>query len=238
MDHLFIATSIKGDGNMSFKWGPPAEVLAHRERYFKKIGVPLERTVFMGPPDENAIVRVTSKDCGRGARERGSAVPADAFLTSESDVYLCLFTADCLPVVAYDPVHAVISLAHLGWRSTDQGLIGKMIRTLAEDFRARPADLSVTIGPGIHAASYLFPKLEKEFTRDWSRYIRVLPDGTTSLDLVGHVCDQLLVAGITTKNLSISDIDTGRDQDYFSHRRSAWAGDPEGRFVTVVGLRV
>ena len=52
----------------------------------------------------------------------------DAIITELPGYCLCISTADCIPVLLYDPTKQVIAAAHAGWRGT----VGKIVaKTLA-----------------------------------------------------------------------------------------------------------
>ncbi len=63
-----------------------------------------------------------------------------------------------------------------------------------------------------------------------------LPDGQTTVDIVGYSKRQLIEAGVKEENIEVSDIDTAADSTFFSHYRSKKTGEAEGRFATVVGM--
>ena len=46
---------------------------------------------------------------------------ADGLITDRPDTPLAMRFADCTPILAYDPQHGAIGLAHAGWRGTVQG---------------------------------------------------------------------------------------------------------------------
>jgi polyphenol oxidase len=42
----------------------------------------------------------------------------DALVTNQPGICLCVQTADCVPILLFDPVEKVISAVHAGWRGT------------------------------------------------------------------------------------------------------------------------
>ena len=71
----------------------------------------------------------------------------------------------------------------------------------------------------------------------WKKYIKD-EGGTTSVDLVKFVKDQLIEVCVINENIIDSGIDTAKDKRFFFHYRDSRSekGD-QGRFATVVGLR-
>jgi copper oxidase (laccase) domain-containing protein len=55
---------------------------------------------------------------------------------------------------------------------------------------------------------------------------------------VGYVRKQLDECGVGKEKIEVSEIDTVVNRNYFSHHRSYFTGEPEGRFATVVCLSV
>ena len=51
----------------------------------------------------------------------------DALITNIPGVAISVRTADCIPVLLYDPVHKAIAAVHDGWRGTVQRLSQKVI---------------------------------------------------------------------------------------------------------------
>lgn len=77
----------------------------------------------------------------------------DGLITKEQNVCICIRTADCVPILFYDPIRRVIGASHQGWRGTLKGLAGKMVqhmRALGSDSR----NIFVAMGPYINACCY------------------------------------------------------------------------------------
>lgn len=52
----------------------------------------------------------------------GGQMEADGLITGEKGLSLCIFTADCIPVLLCDPVKRVACAVHAGWRGTALGI--------------------------------------------------------------------------------------------------------------------
>ena len=63
-------------------------------------------------------------------------------------------TADCIPVLLYDPVRPAVCAVHAGWRGTVLGITAKAIREMSSRFGTVPADVRAVIGPGIGFESF------------------------------------------------------------------------------------
>ncbi len=73
----------------------------------------------------------------------------DALVTATPGVALRIFTADCTPILLYDPETGAVGAAHAGWRGTAADIAGKTVRAMAENFGAKPENIRAAIGPNI-----------------------------------------------------------------------------------------
>lgn len=74
---------------------------------------------------------------------------ADALTTNLAGVCVGVSTADCVPVLLYDPVCHVVAAVHAGWRGTLRRIVSHTLQTMAERYGTRAADLHAVIGPAI-----------------------------------------------------------------------------------------
>ncbi len=76
-------------------------------------------------------------------------VDADAMVSQQADLGLAIMTADCVPIVLYQPASGQIAAIHAGW----QGLACGIIKATAERFTAT-GDMMAWIGVCISQAHY------------------------------------------------------------------------------------
>ncbi len=183
---------------------------------------------------------------------------ADAIITRQRGVALALSSADCVPVMYYDPVQKIIGMAHAGWRGTARGIAAATVEAMSEQFGSQPRDIYAGIGPSIGPCCYevseevqhLFygqqqflelPTAEKY--RNLVRESAVFNVGTRliasetrpHLDLWETNCNQLLMAGLLPEHIELPGICTSCEKErFFSHR-----GDfgKTGRFPSILALR-
>lgn len=234
--NIIYAISTIPDGNMSFRWGEIDEVIANRRRFLAKFNLQLKNCAVMEVAHGDKIAQVNKKDRGRGTQDLSNTIKVDALITNQPNIVLFLLTADCLPIIFYDPQNQAIALGHLGWKSTDQKLSQEIIKTMVNVYKSEPAKIIVAIGPGIHKESYIYwyDTPPQKSTPAWQPYLKNLASNQTNVDVIGYNHQQLLDIGILKKNIEITSIDTARSPDYFSHYRSIKTGEPEGRFATFV----
>ena len=73
----------------------------------------------------------------------------DALVTRLPGCAIGVRTADCVPVLLYDPVRKVVAAVHCGWRGTVQHLSAKTIARMRDLYGTNPADIVAQIGPSI-----------------------------------------------------------------------------------------
>lgn len=101
------------------------------------------------------IATVEAADRGRGALEKESALPeCDAMITKEKNVCLMVLSADCVPLLFYDPIQQVIGACHAGWRGTVHLLAQKTALAMQNQYGCQMHNIRVAIGAAIGVAHY------------------------------------------------------------------------------------
>jgi len=93
------------------------------------------------------IRTITRDDCGKLLLPNPHE--ADALITQSPHAALMVFTADCVPILLYDPVKKAAGAVHAGWRGTAADIAGKTINKMITGFGCSPADICAAIGPCI-----------------------------------------------------------------------------------------
>lgn len=94
------------------------------------------------------IVRVVTEKDHLGLCHRD--YPAcDGLVTRAPGVALLVFTADCTPLLLYDPVTGAVGAAHAGWRGTVKAIGAKCVEAMVQAFGTNPRDIRAAIGPNI-----------------------------------------------------------------------------------------
>ena len=126
----------------------PANVLENYRRLGEAVGFDPKRTVFTKQIHSDIIERVGVSDCGRGL-----IVPVengcDGLVTNEPEVVLTVFSADCTPILLYDPVAKAVGAVHAGWRGTAAAIAAKAVERMAAEFGSKPENIRAAIGPCI-----------------------------------------------------------------------------------------
>ena len=78
----------------------------------------------------------------------------DALVTDVPGVAIGARTADCIPVLMYDPVRRVVAAVHSGWKGTVLKIAAKTLAVMASKYGSHAADILAVIGPGIGPDSF------------------------------------------------------------------------------------
>lgn len=160
--------------------------------------------------------------------------PSDSIITDQGNIGIGIATADCLPVLLYDPVRTVIASVHAGWRGTIRGILSKVVCQMVNMFKCRVEGIIVALGPSIGSCCYAVGEAVigplKSANPEWERYIVLLEDGKARLDLTALNVRQLKDAGIADKNIFRVGLCTSCNEDmFFSYRRD---GVGTGRMIS------
>ena len=168
----------------------------------------------------------------------------DAFVCALPGVAIGVRTADCVPVLLYDPARRVIAAVHSGWKGTVLKIAQKTIALMESDFGCRPADMRAAIGPAIGPDSFQVGEEVVERFRDagfpmqevWS--FRGPGDGSPMsgghhIDLFRSNAWLLERCGVPSGRIQVCGIDTYTDPSFFSARRE---GTSCGRNINAIRL--
>jgi YfiH family protein len=179
-------------------------------------------------------VHVVSDVTDRGWEVLDRDLQADALVTDRPGVVLTILTADCVPILLYDPVHRAIGAVHAGWRGTRQEITPKTVRKMGELYGTDPADLIVGIGPAIGGCCYEVGAEVAEHFTDYPESVHEKGGGKYLLDTKQINAAQLVALGIPAEQIEISPICTMCDHErFFSYR--AHPGET-GRFMSCIAL--
>lgn len=168
----------------------------------------------------------------------------DALVTDLKECAVGVRTADCIPVLLYDPVHRAVAAVHAGWRGTLTRISQKTISRMTDVYGTLPADLKAVIGPGIcrrcfQVGEEVVDAFRKDgFTMDgicsWNgeKVEGILSTGH-HLDLMEINRRTLVRCGVLQRNIQVSGICTYEDTGLFSARRD---GTKCGRNINAIVL--
>ena len=172
----------------------------------------------------------------------------DALVTNVPGVAISVRTADCIPVLLYDPVYKAVAAVHDGWRGTVLHLSSKVIDFMHERYGTTPSDLKAVIGPGIGPDSFqVGQEVVDAFAAAGFPMELILQDcgpkapvadnpmnGGLHIDLWKANQWLLEEAGVQRANIQVTGICTYKNNDrFFSARRE---GIKCGRIINCIKL--
>ena len=164
---------------------------------------------------------------------------ADAMVTDQPGLALCILTADCTPVLFADAEAGVIGAAHAGWKGALGGVLESTVASMTE-LGAEPARIRAAIGPTIGQASYeVGPEFRDTFLEasPASEHLFVPGKGDRfHFDLPAYCAASL--AAMDIGHVANLGLDTcALEESYFSNRRRNHRGEPDyGRNAAVIVL--
>ncbi len=155
---------------------------------------------------------------------------ADGLVTDVRGLGLAVRTADCLPVMIYDPQTPAVGLVHAGWRGTASRIAPAAVQAMAHEYGSDAARLRVAFGPCIRLHQY---EVGPEFREHFPDEVITI-SGRYYFDLALANRRQLTGAGVRPENIIDCGICTYADAHYHSYRRDA---DRAGRILTVIMIK-
>ncbi len=158
----------------------------------------------------------------------------DALITDQVGVILTILTADCVPVLLYDPLRKVVAAVHAGWKGTEAEIVSKTIEIMRERFLSNPSDILAGVAPAIGKCCY-------EVGEDVASHFFDHPDTMERcgekymLDLPLINKKQMMASGLLEEHIEMSGICTACEvEHYFSYRKEQGCS---GRFMSMIGMR-
>ena len=95
----------------------------------------------------NSVAAVTANSAPKSPR-------VDALITSDPQVLLGIYVADCCAVFLVDSRRSAIGLVHSGKKGTELNIVGAVIQKMAMVYGTEPADLVAQLSPCIRPPFY------------------------------------------------------------------------------------
>jgi len=166
------------------------------------------------------------------------SVHADAMVTDVPGIAIGVETADCVPVLLFDPARPAVAAVHAGWRSTVKKIVQKAVHRMYEEFRSEPSRMVAAIGPAIGPECYEVDEHVmdpvKESFAFWEDVSSPRGVDHWSLDLVHANKLELLQIGLDAKNIHIQGMCTSCRKDLFYSYRGEGT---TGRMLSVIMIK-
>lgn len=215
----------------------PEDIAENRKALCRMLKIPVDRLIMPHQVHQTGIVQIGKTFLRLSDEVRRDVLEGiDALMTNLPGVCIGVSTADCIPIILYDPGHHAASVIHSGWRGTVANIAGVAVTSMQVAYHSRPEALKAVIGPGISlehfevgdevyeqfaAAGYPMAQIARRYAK-WH------------IDLWSCCRLQLQDMGLKAENIQTSGVCTyAHSDDYFSARR---LGIDSGRILTAVLL--
>ncbi len=222
--HGGVSSGIYATMNLgSTRGDDPKLVRENFRRFCAAIGADDDRVVMTTQIHSTIIRTVTPADIETDSYDRWEH-ECDGLITDIPGLALTIFSADCIPVLLYDPTKKVIAAVHAGWRGTAGDIAGKAARMMQEDYGSDPSHILAAIGPGISKCHFEthadVPNAMGEALGNFvTPYITPLENGKFQVDLKGINAGLLRRAGLSDEHIEVStDCTACLPDKYWSHR--------------------
>ena len=162
---------------------------------------------------------------------------ADAIVSEVKNIGISILTADCAPILFYDPQKKIIGCAHSGWKGALSGIIKNTVNKFSE-LNSNINALIAVIGPCINKKNY---EVKKDFFDKFIKknkhneiFFKEIDNEKFIFDLRGFINQEIWNSGI--KNIENIEMDTFSREDFFySYRRSQHNKENDyGRCISVI----
>lgn len=154
----------------------------------------------------------------------------DALITSLREVAIGVRSADCVPILLYDPIQKVVAAIHSGWRGTILRISQKVIKKMEAEFHTEVSDIKAVICPSIGPDAFqVGPEVVAAFENMSFPMSRIYSMRGENIDgdlATGHHIDLweanrwlLEQSGIPTSQIYVSGICTYQNHHRFNSAR-------------------
>lgn len=217
--------------NLAYHAGDVAATVERNHQILASIlGYDRHRLVHMRQIHSDRIVRCAD------TMAFDSRPECDALITDHVGQPIMVMTADCTPLLLYDPLRHAAAAIHAGRAGALKNIVGKSVSRMVSAFSTDPADLLAVLGPSIHSCCYEIGQEVAEEVRA-AGYCDALErrDDSYFLDVNPILQTQLLAAGLKPRNIEILGYCTAcRNDRFFSYRAD---GGTTGRQAAIIMLK-
>jgi copper oxidase (laccase) domain-containing protein len=128
--HGTLYGEVTDEFNLGYKKGDSIAIQQMRQVFLVSLGISLDNLVAGQQTHGAKVALVTEADAGRGAFSWEDGLPATDALVTGANVALSVYTADCVPLLFFDPVNGAIGAAHAGWRGSVRGIAVGTLQSL------------------------------------------------------------------------------------------------------------
>lgn len=217
------------DANLAFHVGDNlADVLENHDLLARQLGYNRHSLIHMRQIHSNKITIIDQ------TYNFDTPPECDALITDHPNIPLMVMSADCTPILLYDPVHKAIGAVHAGRAGALNEIVTKTIQSMRENYGSIPDDIHAVLGPSISGCCYEINSAiaEETISKGYPEALR-LENEKIFLDVNTILSIQLKNLGV--EKVEVIDECTACHNDrYFSYRADQ---QRTGRIAGVIILR-
>ncbi len=236
---LLACTTLKNPnlpylGSLAMHTGENLDIIRKNRKLLEKYFPQTASFVSVSQVHEDKIIDITSKT-DRGWQKLDENIEADAIVTAIEEVVLTILTADCVPVLMYDPKNRVISAVHAGWRGSEKNIVAKTVKYMQKKYKCNPSDIVALIAPAIGGCCYEVDNFVASKFTNYKESVVKKSDTHYMLDLKSINKAQLIESGLKETNIELSSICTScNSKEFFSYRKERGC---TGRFISAIMMK-
>lgn len=225
-----VSTILGGENNSPFKFNLSKNV-GDDENF-----VNMNRKLFFDNlklKEENAVLQQQVHGCKISYVDRSDFIEEnDALISDQKNLFLIVNIADCVPILLFEPRSQVVAAVHSGWRGTEQEILSHTLDKLENDFRVKPEDIFVYLGPSI--CKHCF-EVEDDVAQRFPPEFTTFTGNKFFIDLVGINLKILKDRGVWENRIQVSSFCTFEKKNLLhSFRRDR---TKSGRMFALIGMR-
>ena len=161
----------------------------------------------------------------------------DAIVSKVKNIGISILTADCAPILFYDPKNEIIACAHAGWKGALNGIIKNTVEKLIK-LKTNNSDLIAVVGPCIKGKNYEVRGdfLEQFISKDKKNefFFQKISSEKYTFDLRSFINKEIV--NLKIQNIENIERDTFAEKKFFySYRRSCINKEKDyGRCISVI----
>lgn len=227
--------------NLAYRHEEEDVVDENRRRFFAALDETQPRVYTQHQIHSDRILVLSANELSHYGAKPGMEPEGDSLVSSESNIWLGIKTADCLPLLIGDPKTKVMAAVHAGWRGTVACVAEKTVKLMVRQQKVDPKNIIAALGPSACGDCYevgedVAVKIKSEL-KDFEVYLKPNSQGKYKLDVPLANVRQLLNAGLHPANIHTTSYCTmHQNQHFFSHRNEGKENSENvGRMLAVIG---
>ena len=206
-------------------------VIKNLEFVSKQIGCKQEALITLNQKHTDQVILFSNES------DVKNKLTGDSIISVVKNIGIGILTADCAPILFYDPNKKIIGCAHSGWQGALNGIIENTVKKFNE-LKSNTHDLVAVVGPCLSQDSY---EVQNDFLNKFTNndkknieFFKKNNDTSYNFDLRGFINNKLHNLGI--KNIDNIKMDTfSKSEFFYSYRRSCHNNENDyGRCISVI----